>query len=485
MSAHRPAAVVVLAAGEGTRMKSDLPKVLHPICGMPLIGHAVAAARSLDPGHLLVVVGHGREQVSAFLERAEQTARPIVQDQQEGTGHAVRIALDTVGPLDGTVLVTYGDVPLLTETTLRALVDKHETGGNAATVLSAVVADPNDLGRIVRDGEGNLTAIVEAKDATADQLGINEINSGIYAFDAKLLHDALGRLSTANSQREEYLTDVIGILRADGRRVGAYAAPDPTETLGVNDRVQLAEARRLLNDRLLTNAMRDGVTVVDPATTWLDVGVELAPDVMLHPGTRLEGRTTVARGAQIGPDTTLRDTTVDEDAMITYAVCVSAEVGPEASVGPYVYLRPGARLARSAKAGTFVEVKNSELGERSKVPHLTYVGDATIGDHSNIGASSVFVNYDGVTKHRTTIGSYCRTGSDTMFIAPVSVGDGAYTGAGTVVRKDVPPGALALNVAPQRNLEGWTERKRPGTPAADAAARARARTDTGGESASS
>ncbi len=484
MSAHRPAAVVVLAAGEGTRMKSDLPKVLHPICGMPLIGHAVAAARSLNPEHLLVVVGHGREQVTAFLEQAEQTARPIVQDRQDGTGHAVRIALGTVGPLDGTVLVTYGDVPLLTEATLRKLVDAHETSGNAATVLSAIVDNPNDLGRIVRDGEGNLTAIVEAKDATADQLGIKEINSGIYAFDAKLLHDALGRLSTANSQHEEYLTDVIGVLRADGRRVGACAAPDPTETLGVNDRVQLAQARRLLNDRLLTNAMRDGVTVVDPATTWLDAGVELAPDVTLHPGTRLEGRTTVARGAQIGPDTTLRDTTVDEDAMITYAVCVSAEVGPEASVGPYVHLRPGARLARGAKAGTFVEVKNSELGERSKVPHLTYVGDATIGDHSNIGASSVFVNYDGVTKHRTTIGNYCRTGSDTMFIAPVSVGDGAYTGAGTVVRKDVPPGALALNVAPQRNLEGWTERKRPGTPAAQAAARARARTDTGGGSAS-
>lgn len=476
MSANRLAAVVVLAAGEGTRMKSALPKVLHPICGKPLVGHAVAAARALDPVHLLVVIGHGRDEVGAYLTDADPNAELVVQEEQRGTGHAVRIALDSVGPVDGTVVVTYGDVPLLTADTLVMLIDAHESGRNAATVLTAVGGDHGELGRIIRDADGALAAIVEAKDATPEQLAINEVNSGIYAFDAKLLHDVVGRLSTDNAQGEEYLTDVIALLRADGQRVAALPVADPNETLGVNDRVQLAQVRRLLNDRLLHEAMLAGVTVVDPATTWLDVDVTLEPDVTLQPGTRLEGRTSVGRGATIGPDCTLRDTTVGEGAVVMYAVGTAAEIGPGAIVGPYAYLRPGARLAAKAKVGTFVEVKNAEIGEHAKVPHLTYVGDATIGDHTNIGAATVFVNYDGVAKHHTTIGSHCRTGADSMFVAPVTVGDGAYTAAGTVVRKDVPPGALALNVAPQRNLEGWVERKRPGTPAAEAASRARGQT---------
>ena len=485
VSAHRLAAVVVLAAGEGTRMKSALPKVLHPICGRPLIGHAVAAARSLDPGHLVVVIGHGRDEVGAYLAVAEPQAELVVQDEQNGTGHAVRIALDKVGPLDGTVVVTYGDVPLLTADTLTTLIKVHESGGSAATVLTSESTDGDGLGRIIRDAEGGLAAIVEAKDATQEQLAISEVNSGIYAFDAKLLHDALGRLSTDNAQGEEYLTEVIAVLRADGQRVAAIAATDPSETLGVNDRVQLAEARRLMNDRLLRAAMLAGVTVVDPATTWLDVEVALEPDVTLEPGTRLEGRTAIARGATIGPDCTLRDTTVGEGAVVLCAVSNNAEIGPGASVGPYAYLRPGAKLGKDAKVGTYVEVKNAEIGEHTKVPHLTYVGDATIGDHVNIGAATVFVNYDGVAKHRTTIGSHCRTGADNMFVAPVTVGDGAYTGAGTVVRKDVPPGALAVNVASQRNLEGWVERKRPGTPAAEAAARAQRHTGSDADRSSS
>lgn len=479
MSAYHPAAVVVLAAGEGTRMKSATTKVMHSICGRPLVGHAIAAAAGLEPQHLLVVVGHGRDQVTPYLSEAFPAARPVVQEEQDGTGHAVRIALDEIAPpLDGTVVVTYGDVPLLTTQTLRALLQAHRAGSHAATVLTAVVDEPGDLGRIVRDRDGGLVAIVEVRDATEEQQRIAEINSGIYAFDAKLLHDALGRLTTTNAQGEEYLTDVIALLREDGHRVGAVAAADPRETIGVNDRIQLAQIRRLLNDRLLSDIMRNGSTVVDPATTWIDVDVTVGADTVIQPGTRLEGRTSIGRGAEVGPDSTLRDTAVGEDATVSYSVCMGAQIGAEASVGPYAYLRPGAVLAHGAKIGTFVEVKNSEIGEGTKVPHLSYVGDATIGDHTNIGAASVFVNYDGVAKHRTTIGSHARTGSDNMFVAPVSVGDGAYTGAGTVVRNDVPPGALAVNVAPQRNLEGWVERKRPGTPAAEAARAAQAHTGT-------
>ena len=478
MSAYHPAAVVVLAAGEGTRMKSATTKVMHSICGRPLVGHAVAAAAALDPQHLLVVVGHGREQVSPYLSSAFPGARLVVQEEQNGTGHAVRIALDEITPPDDTVVVTYGDVPLLTTRTLRALLDAHRAGGNAATVLTTILDAPGDLGRVIRDRDGGLAAIVEAGDASEAQRRIEEINSGIYAFDAKLLHDALGRLTTTNAQGEEYLTDVIGLLREDNHRVGAVAAADPGETIGVNDRIQLAQIRRLLNDRLLADIMRNGSTVVDPATTWIDVDVAVAADTVIQPGTRLEGRTRVSRGAEIGPDSTLRDTAVGEGATVSYSVCTGAEIGAGATVGPYAYLRPGAVLARGAKVGTFVEVKNSEIGEGTKVPHLSYVGDATIGDHTNIGAASVFVNYDGVAKHRTTIGSHARTGSDNMFIAPVSVGDGAYTGAGTVVREDVPPGALAVNVAPQRNLEGWVARKRPGTPSAEAARAAQAHTGT-------
>src|SRR5512132_3623977 len=449
-------------------MKSATTKVMHSICGRPLVGHAVAAAAAIDPQHLLVVVGHGREQVRPYLSSAFPAARLVVQEEQNGTGHAVRIALDEITPPDGTVVVTYGDVPLLTTRTLRALLDAHGAGGNAATVLTAVLDAPGDLGRVIRDRDGGLAAIVEVGDASEEQRRIEEINSGIYAFDAKLLHDALGRLTTTNAQGEQYLTDVIGLLREDDHRVGAVAAADPRETIGVNDRIQLAQIRRLRNDS----------TVVEPATTWIDVDVAVAADTVIQPGTRLEGRTSVSRGAEVGPDSTLRDTAVGEGATVSYSVCMGAEIGAEASVGPYAYLRPGAVLARGAKVGTFVEVKNSEIGEGTKVPHLSYVGDATIGDYTNIGAASVFVNYDGVAKHRTTIGSHARTGSDNMFIAPVSVGDGAYTGAGTVVREDVPAGALAVNVAPQRNIEGWVERKRPGTPSAEAARAAQAHTGT-------
>jgi bifunctional UDP-N-acetylglucosamine pyrophosphorylase / glucosamine-1-phosphate N-acetyltransferase len=340
-------------------------------------------------------------------------------------------------------------------------------------VLAAEVDDPTGLGRIVRDESGRLERIVEERDASAEQRRIREINAGIYAFDAALLRAALGKLSTDNDQGEEYLTDVFGLLATDGRPVGVHVAADATETLGCNDRAELASLRALLRDRINREWMRSGVTILDPATAWIDVTVRLEPDATVDQNTQLRGATAVAAGATVGPDVTLVDTSVGAGATVVRAHAVSAEIGPEASVGPYAYLRPGSRLARKAKIGTFVETKNSEIGEGTKVPHLTYVGDATIGEQTNIGAASVFVNYDGATKSRTVVGSYVKGGADNMYVAPVEVGDGAYTGAGTVVRRDVPPGALAVSGGQQRNLEGWTERKRPGTPAAEAARRAR------------
>ncbi|MEV7726815.1 bifunctional UDP-N-acetylglucosamine diphosphorylase/glucosamine-1-phosphate N-acetyltransferase GlmU [Streptomyces sp. NPDC087917] len=471
MSATRPAAVVVLAAGEGTRMKSATPKVLHEISGRSLVGHVVAASRELDPTHLVVVVGHAREQVTAHLAEADAGVRTAVQYEQNGTGHAVRMALEELGgEITGTVVVVCGDTPLLTGETLHALAAAHEADGNAVTVLTAEVPDSTGYGRIVRDpATGAVTAIVEHKDATDAQRAIREINSGVFAFDGALLTDALGKVRTDNSQGEEYLTDVLGILREAGHRVGAAVGADHRQILGINNRVQLAEARALLNARLLERAMLAGVTVVDPASTFVDVTVTFGQDALVHPGTQLLGSTHVAEGAEVGPNTRLKDTHVGPRARVDNTVADSAVIGEQATVGPFAYLRPGTNLGLKAKAGTYVEMKNATIGEGTKVPHLSYVGDATIGEYTNIGAASVFVNYDGEHKHHTTVGSHCKTGSDNMFVAPVTIGDGAYTAAGSVITKDVPAGALAVARGQQRNIEGWVARKRPGSAAATAA----------------
>ncbi|MEU6706244.1 bifunctional UDP-N-acetylglucosamine diphosphorylase/glucosamine-1-phosphate N-acetyltransferase GlmU [Streptomyces wuyuanensis] len=471
MSANRPAAVVVLAAGEGTRMKSKTPKVLHEIAGRSLVGHVVSAARELGPEQLVVVVGHASEQVKGHLAAHYEGTRTAFQAEQNGTGHAVRMALEELGQApDGTVVVVCGDTPLLSGETLSALVGTHGADGNAVTVLTAEVPDSTGYGRIVRDAAtGAVTAIVEHKDASDAEREIREINSGVFAFDGRLLADALGKVRTDNSQGEEYLTDVLGILREAGHRVGASVAGDHREILGINNRVQLAEARRLLNLRLLERAMTAGVTVVDPASVLVDVTVTFERDAVVHPGTQLLGATHVAEDAEVGPNTRLRDTVVGRGARVDNTVADGAVIGESASVGPYAYLRPGTRLGAKAKAGTYVEMKNASLGEGTKVPHLSYVGDATIGEYTNIGAASVFVNYDGEAKHHTTIGSHCRTGSDNMFVAPVTVGDGAYTAAGSVITKDVPPGSLAVARGQQRNIEGWVARKRPGSAAAQAA----------------
>lgn len=480
MSPTRPAAVVVLAAGEGKRMRSRTPKVLHEVGGRSLLGHVLAAAGPLDAEHVLVVVGHGREQVVEHLDVIAPDARSAVQEEQLGTGHAVRMALASLPPLDGIVVVTTADTPLLTAGTLDALVAEHVRAGASATVLTAELDEPGDLGRVLRGPDGQVTAIVEAKDATAEQLEVREVNSAIYAFDAVALADAIQRITTDNAQGEEYLTDVLGLMHKDGLTVSAYVTTDPAEVRGVNDRVQLAAAGAALRDRAVMHWQRLGVTVVDPATTWIGPDVVLEQDVTLLPDVQLHGRTVIRSGARVGPEVTLTDVIVGEDATVVRAQCLEAEIGPGASVGPYAYLRPGTRLAAGAKAGSYVELKNAVVGEGSKVPHLSYVGDAVIGVGSNIGAATVFVNYDGVAKHATVVGDHVRIGSDSMLIAPLTIGDGAYTAAGSVIDHDVPPGAMAVARGRQRNVEGWVARRRAGSPAALAALRAAERDSSAG-----
>ena len=456
-------------------MKSATPKVLHRIGGRSLLGHAIVSARGVQPEEVVVVVRHGRDAVAAEVTEVDPEALVVDQDEIPGTGRAVQCALAALPTTSGTILVTYGDVPLLEAAALRDLVSAHAASGAGVTVMTATVADPTGYGRILREADGSVARIVEHKDADEAQRSVREINSGIYAFDADLLRSALDRVTRDNAQGEMYLTDVVALARADGRLVAGHVLEDVWQVEGVNDRAQLARLGAELNRRVLDRWMRAGVTVVDPSTTWIDVDTDLAADVTILPGTQLLGATMVAGGATIGPDTTLTDVEVGARASVVRTHGSLAVLGADVSVGPFAYLRPGTYLGDAGKIGTFVETKNVQIGAGSKVPHLTYVGDATIGVESNIGASSVFVNYDGVAKHHTTIGDHCRTGSDTMFVAPVSVGDGAYTAAGTVVRKDVPAGALALNVAPQRNVQDWVIRRRPGTAAAEAAGRALAR----------
>jgi bifunctional UDP-N-acetylglucosamine pyrophosphorylase/glucosamine-1-phosphate N-acetyltransferase len=454
-------------------MKSATPKVLHRIGGRSLLGHALAAARSLEPEHLVVVVRHERDAVAGHVADLDPKALIADQDEVKGTGRAVECGLSGLpSGLTGVVVVTYGDVPLLTPETLAALVAAHGDTDSAVTVLTAEVPDPTGYGRVLRGEDGEIVGIVEHKDATAAQRAVREINSGIYAFDAEFLTQALRRVDAANAQGEKYLTDVLRLARDAGLAVTAVGTEDLWEVEGVNDRVQLSALGRELNRRLLDRWMRAGVSVVDPATTWVDVEVELAPDVTLLPGTQLHGTTRIGSGATVGPDTTLTDCLVEAGASVVRSHGSGSRIRPGATVGPFSFLRPGTDLGVRGKIGAFVEAKNAVIGAGSKVPHLTYVGDAVIGEGSNIGAATVFVNYDGVHKHRTVVGDQVRVGSDTMLVAPVTIGDGAYTAAGSVITADVPPGAMAVARGRQRNVEGWVLRRRAGTASAEAAAAA-------------
>ena len=460
--------VIILAAGDGTRMKSSQAKVLHSVAGRSLLGHVLAAVAHLNPAQIRVVVGANRAGVEAHIAEIAPSASTVYQEKRGGTGHATQLALAGITP-SGTVLVLAGDTPMLTGQSLAAFLDAHSAGKFAASVLTAEHPDPSGYGRIIRDVNDELLRIVEERDASEDEKFIFEINSGVYAFDGAKLAGAIGQITDSNSQGELYLTDAIGILKNAGESIAAIMLEDFTEILGVNDRVQLAESAALLRDRINDHWMREGVTIIDPTTTWIDATATLAKDVTLHPGSAILGLTTIASGAVIGPRTTLTNCVVKEGASVLESIATDTVIGEASTVGPFTYLRSGTVLGDSAKAGAFVEMKNSTLGTGSKVPHLSYVGDATIGQGSNIGAATIFVNYDGVDKHHTTVGDHVRIGSDTMLVAPVSIGDGAYTAAGSVITEDVPAGAIGVGRAKQRNVLDWVLRKRAGSKSAQAA----------------
>nr|WP_157345052.1 bifunctional UDP-N-acetylglucosamine diphosphorylase/glucosamine-1-phosphate N-acetyltransferase GlmU [Nocardioides sp. MAH-18] len=464
--------VIVLAAGGGTRMKSKTMKVLHPIAGRSMIGHVLTAAYAVEPARVVVVVGHQREEVTAHVREGFPDVVLAVQEQQHGTGHAVRVAVEAAGDISGTVLVAYGDTPLLQGDTLRDFAAEHEAAQRAVSILSGIVPDPFGYGRVLRNHEGDVEAIVEEKDATPEQREVAEINSGILAFDAEFLLSALPRIGNDNSKGEFYLTDAIAIAREDGLTVGAHLVADVDQTEGVNDRVQLARMGAELNRRIVEGWMREGVTVMDPATTWIDADVVIGNDATILPGVQLLGATVVGEDAVVGPDSTLKDCEIGVGARVVRTHGELAVIGASANVGPFSYLRPGTTLGVGGKIGGFVETKNATIGDGAKVPHLSYVGDADIGEGTNIGAGTIFANYDGVTKHRTKVGRHARTSSNNTFVAPIQIGDGAATGAGAVVRGDVPPGALAVSSGPQRNIEGWALAKRPGTAQARAAEQA-------------
>jgi bifunctional UDP-N-acetylglucosamine pyrophosphorylase / glucosamine-1-phosphate N-acetyltransferase len=450
--------VVVLAAGEGKRFRSALPKPLHPVAGRPLLWHVLAAAAPLKADRTVVVVGNGADQVAGAVEGFD--LGPVdfaVQADQRGTGDALAAALPLVDG-DGDVVVLSGDTPLTSTALLEGLLDAHRSARAAATLLTCTLEDPTGYGRILRDADGAVTGVVEERDATPAQRRLREVGAGMYVFARPAL-DGLAELRPDNDQGEYYLPDLVPLVLAGGGRVATAEGPEE-EARGVNDRVELAAAEAVLRRRLLERLMLAGVTVVDPATTFVDADVEVGQDSVLAPLTFLEAGTRVGARCRLGPNVRLVGCSVGDDATVTQAVAVSAAIGPKAVVGPFVSLRPGSDLREGSKAGTFVEVKNSTVGPGSKVPHLSYVGDADIGAGVNVGAGTVFVNYDGVDKHRTTVGDGAFIGSDTMLVAPVTVGNGAQTAAGSTITKDVPPDALAIERSDQRTIEGWAARRR-------------------------
>ena len=478
MNDVRPDAVIILAAGEGTRMKSTLPKVLHPIGGAPLLGHSMRAASGAGASETVVVIRHQRDRVAAFVEEfaggLEGHAVIADQDEVKGTGRAVECGLAALpAGLTGTVVVTMGDVPLLAAETIGELTRAHTEAGAAVTVVTSVLEDPKAYGRIIRDAKGDVERIVEFKDATEDERAVTEINSGIYAFDVAVLRRELANVTTDNAQGEKYLTDVLALARAAGGTVHAHVIPDRWQAEGVNDRVQLAELGRILNERTCERHMRAGVTIVDPATTWIDTDVSIGADTTIQPGTQLLGATSIGSGTTIGPEVTLSDCEVGDDVLLRRAEGELAVVGDGATVGPYSYLRPGTRLGAKGKIGGFVETKNTTIGEGAKVPHLTYAGDAEIKAGANIGAGTIFANYDGVTKSRTVVGRHTFVGSQSVLVAPVEIADGSYVAAGSALTHPIEPGQLGIARARQRNIDGWVAKRHPGT-STDAAAKAAA-----------
>ena len=464
-------------------MRSATSKLLHRVAGRSLVSHAIRSGESVAPQRMVAVVGALREQVEGHLAEVAPEVMTVPQTEDGyGTGHAMRCAMAALGELSGEVVVISGDTPLLQGETLAAMLETHRSDGAAITILTARVPDPTGYGRIIRDAAGHVDRIVEQKGATDEELAVNEINASIYVFDAEVLRVELARITDDNPKHEYLLTDVIGLARGDGHRVSAWLTPDTWQTEGVNDRAQLAAMHAEMNRRILHRWMLAGVTILDPATTWIHDSVELAEDVTLLPGTSLEGATVVASGATIGPEVTLIDCEVGTGATVVRAHAELAVIGDGVEVGPYARLRPGTELARGSKVGTFVETKNTKLGEGAKAPHLSYLGDGIVGEGANIGAGVIFANYDGLTKSTTTVGRHSFVGSDSTLVAPVAIADGVYVAAGSTVTNDVEPGQLAVARGQQRNISGWVERKRAGTATAQAASEA-ATSQENGESA--
>jgi bifunctional UDP-N-acetylglucosamine pyrophosphorylase / glucosamine-1-phosphate N-acetyltransferase len=451
--------VVILAAGEGTRMRSTLPKVLHPICGRPMIHWPLRAAQEAGADRV-VVVDNPKRRLAGHLPAGVDVA---IQEEPRGTGDAVVAAADQIDP-GAPVLVINGDMPLITGDAIAAMVEVHAESGAAATIATMELDDPSGYGRVVRTADGNVERVVETKapgDATEPELAIREVNAGLYLFDGGALLAALAELDADNAQGELYLPGVLPILRDRG--VAAYVLPDADLALGVNDRVDLAHVTALAQARIHAAHQRAGVTIVDPRSTLIDAGVTIGQDTTIEPSTFLRGATAIGGGCSIGPLTTVLDCTLGDGVTVRQSHLEGAAAEAGVSIGPFAYLRPGAMLREGAKAGTFVEIKNSDVGPGSKVPHLSYVGDADIGEGSNVGAGTITANYDGRRKHRTTIGSRVRISVDTALVAPVTVGDDAYTAAGSVITEDVPPGALGIARQRQTNIEGYADRKREDT----------------------
>jgi bifunctional UDP-N-acetylglucosamine pyrophosphorylase/glucosamine-1-phosphate N-acetyltransferase len=455
--ASRPLAVIVLAAGLGTRMKSDLPKVMHPVCGRPLLAYVLDAAAALAPARIVVVTGPGQDEVDAVLPPGAARA---VQAERLGSGDAVRAGMAPLAEFDGDVMVLIGDAPLAGAELLAGLRRHHVDCTARATITTVVLSDPVHYGRVIRDASGDLARIVEARDASPEELAIAEINSGFYIFDAAELRRFLPTLTTDNAQGEYYLTDLVHRFLEAGDRVAAFLTADVEASMGVNSRVELAEVNAIMRGRILERLMLDGVTIDDPSSTYVDWGVTVGRDTVIRPQTMLTGATVIGAGCTVGPGCFLADVTVDDGAAIVSSHLIGCHVGPGCSVGPFTHVRPRTELAEGSRAGSFVEIKASRVGKGSKVPHLSYVGDTTIGENSNIGAGTITANYDGEHKHPTTIGSDVKVGSDTVFVAPVTVGDGAYIGAGSTITKDVPDGALGVARSRQENVEGYAARRR-------------------------
>jgi bifunctional UDP-N-acetylglucosamine pyrophosphorylase/glucosamine-1-phosphate N-acetyltransferase len=453
---RRQLAVVILAAGLGTRMKSDRPKVLHEVCGRPMLAYVIDAALSVSPDRVVVVTGPDQDAITEILPVGCERA---VQQRRRGTGDAVRAGLEPLAGFAGDVMVLMGDAPLVDAPFLTGLLEVHQAGGARATMATAVLPDPAHYGRVVRGDDGAVRRVVEARDAAPEELTIAEVNTGFSVFDAELLRTLLPRLQPANAQAELYLTDVVHMALGEGEAVLAHRAADAEVMLAVNSRVELAAVNALMRRRLLERLMLAGVTVEDPETTYVDYGVEVGRDTLIRAGTHLLGRTTVGAASEVGPGSFLRDAFVGDRARVVSSHAHQCVIGSGCNVGPFAYIRPNTVLAEGAKAGSFVEIKNSRIGERSKVPHLSYVGDAIVGVDSNIAAGNITANYDGYEKHATTIGDRVRTGSDTTIVAPVTIGDDAFTAAGSVITRDVPPGSLAVAREQQKNIEGYAERR--------------------------